>query len=91
MTRNENASHHEISTFYKEEFLKHKARLEVQKEFYSDQALGDIEAALDKIIKEMDTICRTEKFSQLASQLLQRIDVITNLSGSPSQNSRRIH
>jgi hypothetical protein len=29
-------SHSEISAFYKEEFLKHKARLEMQKEFYSE-------------------------------------------------------
>jgi hypothetical protein len=91
MTRNGDDSHHEISSFYKEEFLKHKARLEMQKEFYSDQALSDIETALDKIIKDMDTICRLEQFSQLASQLLERIDIITNLSGSPSKNSQRIH
>jgi len=39
----------------------------------------------------MDTICRLEQFSQLASQLLERIDIITNLSGSPSKYSQRIH
>jgi hypothetical protein len=85
------ASRQEISTFYKEEFLKHKARLEMQKEFYSDKALSDIETALDKIITEIDSICRIEQFSHLASQLLERIDTITNLSSSPSQHSRRIH
>ena len=84
-------SHPEISAFYKEEFLKHKARLEMQKEFYSDKALSDIEVALDKIISEIDTICRIDRFSQLASQLLERIDVITNLSTSPAQYSRRVH
>lgn len=91
MSQSTNQSQREISAFYKEEFLKHKARLEMQKEFYSDKALSDIEMALDKIINEMDTICQLEQFSQLASQLLERIDVITNLSGSPSQYSKRIH
>lgn len=91
MTRNIDDSHQEISAFYREEFLKHKARLEIQKEFYSDKALSDIETALDKIIKDMDTICKIEQFSRLASQLLERIDVITNLSGSPSKDARRIH
>jgi hypothetical protein len=91
MSRNGNDSHQEISAFYKEEFLKHKARLEIQKEFHSDKAHKDIETALDKIIKDMDTICRLEQFSQLASQLLERIDTITNLSGSPSKYSERIH
>ena len=81
----------EISAFYKEEFLKHKARLEIQKEFYSDQTLRDIESALDKIISDMDTICRLEQFSQLASQLLERIDTITNLSGSPAKYSQKVH
>ena len=46
MSRNGDDSHHEISAFYKEEFLKHKARLEMQKEFYSDNALSDIETAV---------------------------------------------
>jgi hypothetical protein len=91
MSQNTEGAYREISAFYKEEFLKHKARLELQKEFYSAKALGEIETALDKIINEIDTICRLEQFSQLASQLLERIDVITNLSGSPSQYSRRIH
>lgn len=91
MARQINECRREISAFYKEEFLKHKARLELQKEFYSDKALSDIEIALDKIIKDMDNICRLDQFSQLASQLLERIDVITNLSGSPSSHSQKIH
>ena len=81
----------EISAFYREEFLKHKARLEIHREFYSDEDLCDIEMALDKIINDIDAICRLEQFSQLASQLLERIDGITNLSSSPSQYSQRIH
>lgn len=91
MTRNTDGCCREISAFYKEEFLKHKARLELQREFYSDKALRDIEKALDRIIKDMDSICRLDQFSQLASQLLERIDIITNLSGSPSKYSQRIH
>ncbi len=91
MSRQPNECRREISAFYKEEFLKHKARLELQKEFYSDKALSDIETALDKIIKDIDNICRLDQFSRLASQLLERIDVITNLSGSPSNHSQKIH
>jgi hypothetical protein len=91
MSENTNESRPEISAFYREEFLKHKARLEMQKRFCSDKSLSNIEMALDKIIKEMDTICRLDQFSQLASQLLERIDLITNLSGSPSKYSQKIH
>ncbi len=80
-----------VSLFYKEEFLKHKARLEAQRAFFSDEALVDIESALDKIIKDIDSVCRMDQFNRLASQLLERIDMITNLSASPSNSSRKIH
>jgi hypothetical protein len=90
MSRNGDDSHHEISAFYKEEFLKHKARLEMQKEFYSDNALCHIETALDKIIKDMDTICR--RTVQSACQPAPGTDRHHyDLSGSPSKYSRRIH
>jgi hypothetical protein len=84
-------SQREIIEFYKEEFLKHKNRLKVQKEFYSDKSFSEIETALDKIITEIDTICQIDRFNELASHLLERIDIITNLSSSPSNQSQRIH
>ncbi|MEW5977212.1 MAG: hypothetical protein AB1898_15590 [Acidobacteriota bacterium] len=80
-----------IIEFYKEEFLKHKNRLQVQREFYSDHAFQEIESALDKIINEIDTICQMDHFNELASHLLERIDVITNLSASPSNHSKKLH
>ena len=91
MADERNEAMREISAFYKEEFLKHKSRLEMQKEFHSDKDLNEIQMALDRIISEIDTICRIDEFSQLASQLLERIDLVTHLSGSPSQYSHRIH
>jgi hypothetical protein len=91
MPENTTSPQREIIEFYKEEFLKHKTRIQIQKEFHSDRALSDIEVALDKIIDEIETICRMDRFSELASQLLERIDIVTNLSGSPSNQSQRIH
>jgi hypothetical protein len=46
---------------------------------------------LNKIIDEMDRICEVENFEELASHLLQRIDVVTNLSSSQVHPSYRIH
>jgi hypothetical protein len=85
-----NTKHGAISDFYKEEFLKHRVRLERQRDFYSDPALDDIEMALDKIINEIDSICRVDQFTQIASHLLERIDFIAHLSGSPTNYSQRI-
>ncbi len=82
---------HSIAHFYREEFLKHKQRLESQKDFYSEKTFQELDEALNKIISEMDNISRLEQFSELASHLLAKIDYITHLSGSPSSQNYRVH
>ena len=81
----------QISDFYREEFLRHKGRLECQRPFFTEQTYEEIESVLNKIIDEMDRICEVENFEELASHLLQRIDVVTNLSSSKVTPSYRIH
>ena len=46
---------------------------------------------LNRIIGEMDRICEVENFEELASHLLHRIDVVTNLSASKVNPTYRIH
>jgi hypothetical protein len=46
---------------------------------------------LNRIIDEMDKICEVENFEELASHLLHRIDVVTNLSASKVNPVYRIH
>ncbi|HTG73079.1 MAG TPA: hypothetical protein VMB70_04885 [Terriglobia bacterium] len=46
---------------------------------------------LNRIIAEMDRICEVENFEELASHLLQRIDIVTNLSSSKVDPIYRIH
>src|SRR5215470_14715609 len=80
-----------ISEFYREEFLRHKGRLECQRTFFAEKTYEEIESVLNKIIDEMDKICEVENFEELASSLLQRIDVVTNLSSSKVNPIYRIH
>src|SRR5437867_9728736 len=80
-----------ITAFYREEFLRHKGRLECQRPFFAEKTYEEIESVLNKIIDEMDRICEVENFEELASHLLQRIDVVTNLSSSKVNPSYRIH
>src|SRR5689334_4944403 len=80
-----------ISDFYREEFLRHKGRLECQRPFFAEKTYEEIESVLNKIIDEMDRICEVDNFEELASSLLQRIDVVTNLSASHVTPSYRIH
>jgi U3 small nucleolar ribonucleoprotein component len=80
-----------ITEFYKEEFLRHRSRLESQRSFFAEKTYEEIESVLNKLIDEMDRICEVENFEELASNLLQRIDVVTNLSTSKVNPTYRIH
>ena len=80
-----------ISDFYREEFLRHKSRLECQRTFFGESTYEEIEGVLNRIIAEMDRICEVENFEELASHLLHRIDVVTNLSASKVDPVYRIH
>jgi hypothetical protein len=81
----------QIAEFYKEEFLRHKCRLEWQRPFFQEKTYEEIESVLNRIIDEMEKICEVENFEELASHLLHRIDVVTNLSSSKLDPVYRIH
>src|SRR5439155_18119741 len=80
-----------IADFYKEEFLRHKCRLECQRPFFQEKTYEEIESVLNKIIDEMERICEVENFEELASHLLHRIDVVTKLSQAKRHATYRIH
>jgi hypothetical protein len=80
-----------ISDFYREEFLRHKIRLEHQRPFFTDSTYEDIESVLDRVISEIDKICEVENFESFASHLLHRFDVVTNLSDSKVDPAYRVH
>jgi hypothetical protein len=80
-----------ISEFYREEFLRHRSRLETQKTFFSNETYVEIEAVLNKIIDEIDKMSQVDNFEELAGNLLQRIDVVTSLSNSKVTPYYRIH
>ena len=87
----ENQKRKQILEFYREEFLRHKNRLEYQRPFFAEKTYEEIESVLNRIIGEMDKICDVENFEELASHLLHRIDVVTNLSSSKVNPTYRIH
>ena len=80
-----------ISDFYRQEFIRHKSRLETQRSFFAEQTYGEIESVLDKISEEMDKISQVDNFEELASHLLHRIDVVTSLSASKVDPSYKVH
>ena len=70
-----------LSEFYREEFVKHHKCLQAQREYYSAQAINSAEAALLKIISEMDRLSTEADAEQTVAKLLREFDVVTGLSG----------
>lgn len=70
-----------LSEFYREEFIKHHRCLQEQRDYYSAQAINSAEAALLKVIAEMDRLSEEANANQVVAQLLREFDVVTGLSG----------
>ena len=69
-----------IADFYREEFVKHRRCLQEQRDYYSDRAITDAEAALTKILSQLEQLSVKDNAPQLVSELLKKFDVVTNLS-----------
>jgi hypothetical protein len=69
-----------VIEFYKEEFLKHHRCLQEQREFFSAQAIHNVESALLRIISQVDKLSAEEDANQVVAKLLREIDVVTKLS-----------
>ena len=69
-----------ITDFYREEFLKHKQLLNRQREYYSERAITEVEAALARAIAQLEQLCHHDNADKVVSDLLRKFDVVTNLS-----------
>jgi hypothetical protein len=75
-----------LTQFYREEFIKHHQCLQAQREYYSAQAIQSVEAALLKIIADLDQISSDANAEQKVARLLREFDVVTGLSGWSDTN-----
>jgi hypothetical protein len=78
-----------ITEFYREEFIKHRRCLEQHRAYFSEGAITDVEAALTRIIGQMEQLCLQENAPELVSSLLKKFDVLTGLSAW--SDSRHTH
>jgi hypothetical protein len=69
-----------LADFFREEFLKHHACLERQREYYSDVAITQAEAALARIMEQLEQLCQRDDACQMVGQLLKKFDLVTKLS-----------
>jgi hypothetical protein len=71
---------HSRTDFYREEFLKHRACLEQQREYFSERAITAVDGALKRILAELDQLCSCEDADSRVSDLLAQFDLVTRVS-----------
>jgi hypothetical protein len=74
------SAQHPITEFYREEFLKHRRCLQQHRPYFSETAITDVEAALTRIMEELEQLCSKADADQVVSSLLKKFDVVTGLS-----------
>ena len=80
MSRRPISAQHSIAEFYREEFIKHHRCLQQQRPYYSESAITDVEAALTRIMGQIEQLSTQDNAPQLVSSLLKKFDVVTGLS-----------
>jgi hypothetical protein len=70
-----------VIDFYREEFLKHQECLLRQREYFSEHAITSVEAALSRILSQLDRLSAKEDADRVLGRLLRSFDVVTGLSG----------
>jgi hypothetical protein len=74
------SAQHPITEFYRQELIKHHRCLQRQRPYYSEDAITDVEAALTRILGQLEHLCTKEDANQVFSSLLKKFDVVTGLS-----------
>lgn len=76
-----NASVPVPSDFYRNEFIRHRECLALQREYFSERAITDADAALARVLGRLEQICQKDGADQLIGKLLRQFNAVTGLSG----------
>lgn len=68
------------SSFYRDEFIKHREVLARQREYFSEHAITNADEALAKVLGRLDQICECDGAEQLIGRLLRTFNAVTGLS-----------
>jgi hypothetical protein len=82
-----------MADFYRQEFIKHQQCIEKQRAYYSERALHDVEAALSRVLSQLDTLCAKKDADQVVGKLLRTFDAVTGASAwaAWSDQSPKLH
>jgi hypothetical protein len=67
--------------FYRQEFLRHRELLALQKEYFSERAITDADQALALVLGRLEQLCAQDDADQLMGRLLRQFNAVTGLSG----------
>ena len=72
------ASH---TDFYRAEFTRHRQCLAAMRENFSESAITDADAALARVLNELEQLCAKDDADQIIAGLLRKFNAVTGLSG----------
>jgi hypothetical protein len=67
--------------FYRAEFTRHRQCLAAQREYFSERAITDADAALARVINQLEQLCAKDDAEQVIAGLLRKFNAVTGLSG----------
>jgi Mg-chelatase subunit ChlI len=71
-----------LTDFYREEIVKHRQCLRRQREYYSERAITEVDAALSRLIMRLEQLCMSKNADKVVGRLLRELDAVTGLSAS---------
>jgi hypothetical protein len=76
-----------LTDFYRAEFIRHRECLAAQKEYFSERAITNADAALARILSQLEQLCAKDDADQVIGRLLRQFNAVTGLSSwsDPSQ------
>lgn len=70
-----------VHDFYRNEFIRHRECLKLQREYFSERAITNADEALARVLGKLEEICERDGGDQLITQLLRQFNAVTGLSG----------
>jgi hypothetical protein len=67
--------------FYRAEFTRHRQCLAAMREYFSESAITDVDAALARVLSELERLCAQDDADQVIAGLLRKFNSVTGLSG----------
>lgn len=66
--------------FYRQEFIRHRECLALQREYFSEGAISNADEALDRVLSQLEHLCACDNAEQIITGLLRSFNAVTGLS-----------